>query len=84
MLTFGQHVLGLRGTIVAVSTIKVGDHILFLEKQVDLGNSSPIRVDLVEEGRSQVVINGTSSIGLVIYRRLHRNTLVLKLDPGQV
>jgi uncharacterized ParB-like nuclease family protein len=73
MKSWAQHTHGLRGTIIFASEVKAGDRILYLDKQIDLGNDCPNDILGVEpKGQTQVYHVGG--------RRLQNNTLVFRVD----
>ncbi len=59
-MEYGEHVKGLRGTIIAAGEAKPGDWIVQLERQSDIGNARPVTVTAVTpNGKAQVTLDGT-------------------------
>ncbi len=87
-MQWAEHIHGLRGTIIFASEVKAGDKILYLDKQIDLGNDRPNDVRSVEfRGEQVVVLNVTRIITVTAvegHRRLHRNTLLLRVEAGDL
>jgi hypothetical protein len=82
-MQWAEYIINKHGTIVYVKDLKIGDMIVLLERQNDLGNAIPVVLTNVEKiGKTQIVIEATLSTRQW-YHGCHENTLVFLLDPSQ-
>ena len=79
---WAQHTHGVQGTILFISEVKLGDMIVHLEGQADLGNSMPLEITRVQpRGTTQIeydyIWRYSTQLSATRTKRVHKNTLVL-------
>ena len=79
-MQWAEHVIGKHGTIVHVKDLKVGDTIVLLERQSDLGNAIPVTLTSVVRVTKTQIAMGATLPSREWYHRCGENTLVFLLD----
>lgn len=84
-MTYGDGVVGQKGEIVRAGSLRVGDRIVLLDSQSDIGNAIPMTLEICEpRGETQVLLGGTqqtiADFSFLQVRTLRsRNTLVFRV-----
>ncbi len=81
-MQWAEHIAGKRGTIVHAKDLKIGDTIVLLERQIDLGNAIPVVLTSVSRvGSTLITMEGNPTLQhRVWYHRCNENTLIFLLD----